>query len=332
MPVGLGSVALVALILLANYIERLKNARYSRLFTQLLLFINVLIMVLGIALMLLPADSVFDLATSNGKPLSLNWQTAGLSVLLMGVWGFLVSLLPIRRFLAQVLPLNAESSGHTLGLVFAGYLLGNTFFSLTQGGLEGLAKTAVSASIYNILVTQILFASMSLLGVGLYIRRSPSETQKRLGLVRPTRYQLLMGTCWIIVLVILQFIVGLMWALLDSSQAELLKGISSELLGDMDTIAEWALLAVATGTGEEILFRGALQPGFGILFTSLLFAAAHIQYGITPATFVVFVIGLILGMIRRQYNTTTSIYVHSGYNFILGMFSLLTLQLEQMIG
>ena len=133
-------------------------------------------------------------------------------------------------------------------------------------------------------------------------------------------------------LVFLQGLAGAIWMLIDSSQAELLEGISSELLGNIDTVGEWLLLAAATGIGEELLFRGAIQPIFGIGVTSFLFATAHVQYGITPVTFIVFVIGIILGLIRRKYNTTTSIFVHSGYNFVLGMLSLIALQLEQMIG
>ncbi len=35
------------------------------------------------------------------------------------------------------------------------------------------------------------------------------------------------------------------------------------------------LLALASGIGEEALFRGALQPVVGLWWTSLLFAAAH---------------------------------------------------------
>jgi membrane protease YdiL (CAAX protease family) len=70
---------------------------------------------------------------------------------------------------------------------------------------------------------------------------------------------------------------------------------------------------------------------FGIGATAFLFATAHVQYGITPVTLVVFVIGIILGLIRRRFNTTTSIFVHAGYNLVLGILSLLALQLEQMI-
>ena len=331
MPIGVGFIAVIGLILLANYIEGGKNATFSRLFTWLLLLLNLPVVLIGAALMVLPSDFFIGLQTRS-EPLFIDWQAAGLSLALMGLWGFVVSLPVMRHLLARLLPLDADSPVHALGLVLAGYLVGNTVFSLTQGGLEELAETAVSASIYEILLMQTIFAGMALLGVGLYTRRSPGKTRQRLGLEWPTGRQLLIGVGWIGVLVFLQGLAGAIWMLIDSSQAELLEGISSELLGNIDTVGEWLLLAAATGIGEELLFRGAIQPIFGIGVTSFLFATAHVQYGITPVTFIVFVIGIILGLIRRKYNTTTSIFVHSGYNFVLGMLSLIALQLEQMIG
>ncbi|MBK6325420.1 MAG: CPBP family intramembrane metalloprotease [Chloroflexi bacterium] len=138
--------------------------------------------------------------------------------------------------------------------------------------------------------------------------------------------QLLTGIGWIVVLVVLQALGGALWTLMDSSQAKLVENISGELLGNIDTFGEWLLLAMATGLGEELLFRGALQPVFGLGFTALLFAFAHVQYGLTPVTLVVFVIGIVLGLIRRKHGTAVSIFVHSGYNFALGMISLLAMQ------
>lgn len=48
--------------------------------------------------------------------------------------------------------------------------------------------------------------------------------------------------------------------------AESLAGIS---------IGDAILLAVASGTAEEMLFRGALQPAVGIVWASLIFGACH---------------------------------------------------------
>lgn len=332
MMLGTGLFFIFGLIVLANAITAAGNPIWSRLFIWLLLLANVPVFLFGLGIFLLPPETLSGLPAF-ADLLLLDWQAAGLSFMGMGAWGMAVSLPPVRRLLARVLPsLNADSAIQALGLVFSGYLVGNTVFSLTQGGLEELAETAVAASIYDILLMQALFAGTAVLGVGLYTRRSSEETRRRLGLERPTRHQLLIGVVWIFGLVAIQAVTGAIWTLLDSSQAELLEGISSELFGNIDTLGEWLLLAAATGFGEELLFRGAIQPVFGIGGTAFLFATAHIQYGITPITLVVFIIGIILGIIRRRYNTTTAIFVHSGYNLVLGLLSLFALQLENMVG
>jgi membrane protease YdiL (CAAX protease family) len=36
------------------------------------------------------------------------------------------------------------------------------------------------------------------------------------------------------------------------------------------------IVALASGIGEEVLFRGALQPAFGLVWTSLLFGLIHV--------------------------------------------------------
>jgi len=313
------------LVIVANYVTTANRPTLNTLFDLLLVIINLPLFLFGLLLLAFPSELLTTLTQGSTFP-ALNWAAAGWTLTGMGLWGIVVSLRPVRRGLSRLAPLNAHSPIHALALVLSGYLVGNTVFSLTQGGLEELAATAVSASIYDILLMQALFAGVALLGVGIYMRRNPAEARRRLGLMRPTLRQLLTGIGWIIVLVLVQAIGGALWTLIDSSQAELVENISGELLGNIDTFAEWLVLAAATGLGEELLFRGALQPVFGLGFTALLFAFAHVQYGLTPVTLVVFVIGIVLGLIRRQYGTAVSIFVHSGYNFALGMISLLAVQ------
>ena len=83
-----------------------------------------------------------------------------------------------------------------------------------------------------------------------------------------------------------------------------------------------ALVAVAVGAGEELLFRGALQPlgeswwgpTPGWLAASVLFGLLHAA---TPAYFAVATAaGLYLGWLAQQFNDlVTPIVVHSGYDF-----------------
>ncbi len=48
-----------------------------------------------------------------------------------------------------------------------------------------------------------------------------------------------------------------------------------ELLGPLDS-RSIAVLALASGIGEEVFFRGALQPSLGLVATSLFFGLVHI--------------------------------------------------------
>jgi membrane protease YdiL (CAAX protease family) len=75
-------------------------------------------------------------------------------------------------------------------------------------------------------------------------------------------------------------------------------------------------VGIAAGVSEETLFRGALQPRFGILVTSLLFAITHVQYAFTPATLVILVIGISLGWVRRRWGLPAAIVLHALYNMV----------------
>ena len=134
-----------------------------------------------------------------------------------------------------------------------------------------------------------------------------------------------------VLLFMLQAVTAGLWQQINPEEVELLENINSQLLGDFDTVWEWFMLALAAAIGEELLFRGALQPVFGLWPTALLFAVAHIQYGITPATAFLFVVGIVLGYLRRRYNTGVAMFVHFGYDFALGMLVLLTPYLEQLL-
>ena len=81
------------------------------------------------------------------------------------------------------------------------------------------------------------------------------------------------------------------------------------------------MVAASAGIGEEILFRGALQPRFGLVITSLAFASLHIQYEWFGMLTVV-ILGLILGIERKRFSTTASIGSHLVYDLI-GLIALL---------
>ncbi len=64
------------------------------------------------------------------------------------------------------------------------------------------------------------------------------------------------------------------WWIGQSERASRLSEELGRMLGPMSASAAWGL-ALASGVGEELLFRGAAQPALGIVLASLLFAAVH---------------------------------------------------------
>jgi uncharacterized protein len=328
----LGIGFLLVLIIVANLAAVAGAERINWLFHRFLFVANVPTAVIGAGLLLAPLELLDTVAAETALD-GAALRHMGWAFLFMGLWGAGVSRLPARLLLARWMPLDPGSPVHTLALVLSGYLVGNTLLTLGQEGLEGLAETAGPASLAMVVFSQLFFVLVALLGVGYKIRRHDlGQLLRRLGLVRPNPAQLVAGVGWIAILLVLQTLAGLVMVLIDPEQAELLQEVNTRLLQEMDSIDRWFVLAVATGVGEEILFRGAMQPVLGIGFTALIFAFAHIQYGFTAITFFVVVMGVIFGIIRRRYNTTVAVFVHFGYNFSLGLLTLLLPYLEEMAG
>jgi membrane protease YdiL (CAAX protease family) len=78
------------------------------------------------------------------------------------------------------------------------------------------------------------------------------------------------------------------------------------------------VLGVSAGVGEELMVRGALQPRVGLVWASLLFAAAHVQYTWFGMLTIV-LLGMTLGVVRKSANTTTAIVVHVLYDVIAAL-------------
>ena len=316
-----GFVIAFGLIALANVLAYRQQENAISIFEWALLFVNIPLTMLGVRRIILPQQFA-DLG------LELSSRASGGVLLFMGVWGVAMSYRPLRKVLSHILPIDPASPVHTLALILSGYLVGNTLIVLTEGGLESLAETAVSVSITDFVLQQLLFAILALLGVGLFFRRSSEAVQKRLGLEQPTRKQMFVGLPWIPLFVLLQWLIRIVWLATNPEQVQQLEEVSGSLLGEVDSVWEWFALSAAAGIGEELLFRGALQPVLGLWFTAALFAISHIQYGLTPATLAIFIIAVILGIIRQRTNTTVAIVVHFGYNFMLGLMALLATYLE----
>lgn len=228
-----------------------------------------------------------------------------------------VALIPwTRRLLARVLPFDPRSKPDmialTLLLAILGFSVVSLFYDNELTSSPGYADVGLQA---------ILLTTLALFGVGMFVVRSVPETLERLGLVVPTLRQVAIA----LGLVFVAFAISMTSSiLLDLLQPNLSQDIQDNLAlttDQLDSVWGAIFLGLAAGISEESLFRGAFQPRFGVLFTTLVFALLHTQYGASVITVGVFGVGLIFALERKHLNTTCAVITHATYNALAVMLS-----------
>jgi hypothetical protein len=94
----------------------------------------------------------------------------------------------------------------------------------------------------------------------------------------------------------------------------MMDAVGEVLYGGASGLWQAVLISLVAGVTEELFFRGAVQPRFGLLLTAVFFTAVHVQYGLTLAALEVFGAALVLGWLRRRTNTTACILLHMLYD------------------
>ena len=248
-------------------------------------------------------------------------MTIAIPFMLAGGLGLLLLLFPgLQKRLARFIPVRPGSAitvfSLTLALLFLALQLGtqlavDVVSAVTKG--PPLTKTAI-------LIQDGPLLAVAFLGVGLFVRRSLPATARRLGLVPvPARWWFGVALAGIVVFLAVGVGIDRLSQTLTPEVARRVSEASKTVFGQFNTAGGVLFLAAVAGVAEELLFRGAMLPRFGLIFTSLLFAAAHTQYGITFASLEVFILGLGLGWLRLQAGTLACIVLHVGYDVAVGL-------------
>jgi len=266
----------------------------------------------------------------------------GLCVLgtaLGGLIGLLGFVRPVRRFAARVTPMDQESFVHATALATVLAVTIISFAPVTVFGqppfLAILKLGMAELSERDLRLDQAYaFAWMlpaAVVAVGYPVARNLRGALCRLGFVLPTVGQVVFALVAAVVFVGLMSVINVkisdVWQLMgwpETSEKEFGQFMKSAInpLGAV-------IIGVTAGLGEELIFRGVLQPRMGILLANLLFTAMHAaQYNFDALTSV-FIVGLLLGCVRKLTNTTTSAIIHGLYDFILILLAYRDISLEQ---
>ncbi len=196
-------------------------------------------------------------------------------------------------------------------------------FALTALGLGAINASdaeplAFADAAPQLLVGSLMYLALAILGVGWLTRRDWATVKQRLGLRWPRPADCLAGIAAAIALHLMAALAMAYWQASVSQSTFESQVSGARLLYEAlsSSLILGGLLAISVGIGEEILFRGALQPVFGAVISSLLFVAVHTQYAFTPAAAILFVVSLGFGLLRARVSTTAAIIAHAGYNAI----------------
>jgi membrane protease YdiL (CAAX protease family) len=263
-----------------------------------------------------------------------------ISLLVLGILvsiglGALLLIPAVRQALARVLPFDPASFVHATALitvVVIGLICAMPLLVLGAPPLLALVDVLVSeagddgagqlrATIYGLIWT----IPATILAVGFGIQRDLREALTRLGLVRPSLRQVAAGVVVALLLVGAVQLLGLgldwLWGLMGWPATD--TEAFAELLAYAINPIGAVVIGVSAGLGEELAVRGVLQPRMGLLLSNLFFVSLHaLQYS-WDALLVVFVVGLVCGVVRNYSNTSTAAIVHGVYNFTLIMLALL---------
>lgn len=243
--------------------------------------------------------------------------------------GGLCLLRPVRAWVARYLPIDPGSFVHATALATVTILTLNSLIpaaTLAEPPLVAMAKRAqvdqtpasrdedLRTSVYTV----VWLVPAAFLMVGYPVHRNFRDACQRLGLRWPRPWQIAMAVVAAAVLLAAMHFAdrGLQavwkafhWPVTDETALQALFGWATNPVGAV-------VIGFAAGLGEELAVRGVLQPRLGIFLSNLFFTSLHAYQYRFDALLSVFVLGLILGFIRKWTNTTTSALVHGLFDCV----------------
>jgi membrane protease YdiL (CAAX protease family) len=259
---------------------------------------------------------VFDLTVAGSvhNPVGVD-----VAVMATGLAAAALASKPVRERAARIIPIDPDSPVHSLAMVLAVILLGTQLASLAFTNVLAADQQLPPLSISDLLAQEVPFLIFAVAGVGLWVRRSLPASAVRLGVVVPAWWHVALALAAAgIFFAVAQGSTYLSQQLTPSIAAQVDKS-TQHVFGDLTGPVGIVAIALVPGICEDLLFRGALQPRFGLVLTALLFTAIHTEYGISIDVLSIFVIAFGLGLIRKYTNTTTSITCHASYNLLVGL-------------
>lgn len=253
-----------------------------------------------------------------GLALVVNGTEGGWFAIGIGLGLSLPLIRPLRVALSRVTPMDPDSPIDYSGLAILLSVASFLFFTLILGDEPvEIAPTSTGDMVTSLLVNLATFLALAYVAVGYRNYRTGEEATLRLGLIRPTTEQVRVGLLGVIPAFVFAMIGSILTNIFQPEVVDRLGENIDNLTSGVQNPAGALLLGLSAGIGEEVLFRGALQPRFGIVLTTALWTLLHTQYELTWVMLGLVLLGLFLGWMRNRYGTVAAIVTHATYNALV---------------
>jgi membrane protease YdiL (CAAX protease family) len=223
----------------------------------------------------------------------------------------------VLRLVARVLPVDPRDYGHQVALQGAVLLLMVwAFYQLSGKALQPSSYRSEGSLVSLLGELPLLVAA--LIGAGFLVRRNLPGTLNRLAIRRPSLPRVLVAVFVAEGLIAVAWLSDPLTAFLTPDTYARLGLVSDKLYSQaLGEWPYWLVVGLAAGVCEETLFRGCLQPRFGLVATTILFASLHVQYGVSIFLLVIVLDGFAFGLLRNYFDTTTSVIAHATTDAIM---------------
>jgi len=260
------------------------------------------------------------LLTVAGTALVINTDLGEGPFILGSGIAFLVPLIkPLRKLIARFTPMDPNSPIDLCGLALILWV--STFFTISaiQSGpvdVDSEGGGQLLESSFWLLLNALTFVGIAYVAVGYRIYRTGQEATKRLGLEWPDLKTILISLAMVIPCYIVAIIGNALTLIFQPDVFDNLQDTMDDMTTGLDNPIGMILIGLSAGIGEEVLFRGAVQPRFGIVIAALFWTTMHAQYDVSFVLVGLFGVGIVLGLQRKYFGTASAIITHAVYNMI----------------
>ncbi len=250
-----------------------------------------------------------------------NPPAVDIAVMVTALAAAAVASMPVRQWAARFIPIDPAHPVHAMALALAVILIGTQVASIAFTDVLAAQQKGPALSIADVFWQEAPFLVLALAGVGLWVRRNLAESDARIGITVPAWWHVVLALAAAGVFYAVSLGSDRLSHWLTPSVAAQVDRTTQHLFGGLSTDNPLGLVALAVlpGICEEALFRGALQPRFGIVLTAVMFTVIHTEYGVSFDVPTIFAIAIGLGLIRKYTNTATSATAHVAYNLLAGI-------------